>query len=92
MQGFILVLLSATYFIANGMAILWLTQNFAFANPIYLLFLYCLVSFALLVCASLTIVLKAIRRRVVFWLFSVAVIMVALCYDVNLLCAFIASV
>jgi WD40 repeat protein len=91
-QGFILVLLAATYFIANGMAILWLTQEFAFADPISLLLLYCLVSFALLVCASLTIVLKAIRRRVVFWLFSVAVIMVALCYDLNLLCTVIALV
>jgi hypothetical protein len=92
MQGFILVLLAATYFIANGMAILWLTQNFAFANPIYLLFLYCLASFALLVCASLTIVLKAIRHRVIFWAFSVAMILVTLCYDLNLLGVAIASV
>ena len=91
--GFILVVFGAIYFVANGMSILWLSQNETSGpDPISVLFRLSLLSFAVLVGVGLTLALKATRRCLILWAFSVVMITAVLCYNFHLLAETIASV
>jgi hypothetical protein len=66
----------------NGLAIAWQATQGGTAFDVLLL---CLVAFALLVCAGLTLVLNSIRSRTLLWMFSMAILIVTVWYNSKLL-------
>ncbi len=91
--GFVLVVSSVMFVLANGISIIWLSQETSSTtSPIGVLGGWSLISFLVLIGFGLTLALREIRRSIVLWAFSVALITFVLLYNLNLLAEVIASV